>query len=52
MAWCIASDGRKYLLHLAVGNKESQACWAEFFRSLLARGMRPPTTVTSDGAPG
>jgi mutator family transposase/transposase-like protein DUF772 len=39
-------------LHLAVGNKESQACWTEFFRSLLSRGMRAPTTITSDGAPG
>src|SRR5918912_1087508 len=52
VAWCIASDGRKHLLHLAVGNKESQGCWTEFFRSLLARGMRAPTTITSDGAPG
>jgi putative transposase len=52
VAWCIASDGRKHLLHLAVGNKESQACWTEFFRSMLNRGMRLPTTVTSDGAPG
>jgi putative transposase len=52
VAWCIASDGRKHLLHLAVGNKESQACWTEFFRSMLDRGMRMPTTVTSDGAPG
>src|SRR5689334_4792625 len=52
VAWCIASDGRKHLLHLAVGNKESQSCWTEFFRSLLSRGMRAPTTVTSDGAPG
>ena len=52
VAWCIASDGRKHLLHLAVGNKESQACWTEFFRHMLDRGMRLPTTVTSDGAPG
>ncbi len=52
VAWCITSDGRKHLLHLAVGNKESQACWTEFFRSMLGRGMRLPTTVTSDGAPG
>jgi putative transposase len=52
VAWCIASDGRKHLLHVAVGNKESQACWSEFFRNLLARGMRLPTTITSDGAPG
>jgi transposase-like protein len=52
VAWCIASDGRKHLLHLAVGNQESQACWTEFFRSMLRRGMRLPTTITSDGAPG
>jgi transposase-like protein len=52
VGWCIASDGRKHLLHLAVGNKESQSCWTEFFRSMLSRGMRAPTTITSDGAPG
>jgi putative transposase len=52
VAWCIAADGRKHLLHLAVGNKESEACWTGFFRNLLERGMRAPTTVTSDGAPG
>jgi len=52
VAWCIATDGRKHLLHLAVGNKESEACWTGFFRNLLERGMRAPTTVTSDGAPG
>lgn len=52
VAWCIATDGRKHLLHLAVGNKESETAWTGFFRHLLARNMRLPTTVTSDGAPG
>jgi transposase-like protein len=52
VGWCIGSDGRKHLLHLAVGNKESEACWTEFFRSLLDRALRMPTTLTSDGAPG
>lgn len=52
VAWCIASDGRKHLLHLAVGNRESEADWAEFFRHMVRRGLRPPTSVTSDGAPG
>jgi putative transposase len=52
VAWCIAADGRKHLLHLAVGNKESEGCWTEFFRNMLSRGMRLPTTITSDGAPG
>jgi len=52
VAWCIDSDGRKHLLHLAVGNKESEECWREFFRHMVARGLRMPTSVTSDGAPG
>jgi transposase-like protein len=52
VAWCIDSEGRKHLLHLAVGNKESEASWTEFFRNMVARGLRMPTTVTSDGAPG
>jgi transposase-like protein len=51
-AWCITSDGRKVLLHLAVGNKESEDCWTEFMRHMTRRGLRTPTTVTSDGAPG
>jgi putative transposase len=51
-AWCVTSDGRKVLLHLAVGNKESESCWTEFLRHMVARGLRTPTTVTSDGAPG
>ena len=33
VGWGIAADGGKHLLHLAVGNKESEACWTEFFRS-------------------
>lgn len=51
-AWCITTDGRKVLLHLAVGNKESEACWTEFLRDMIGRGLRSPTSVTSDGAPG
>jgi transposase-like protein len=52
VGWGIAADGRKHLLHLAVGNKESEKCWTEFFRGMVDRGLRMPTTVTSDGAPG
>jgi putative transposase len=51
-AWCITSDGRKVLLHLAVGNKESEACWTEFLRNMVSRRLPTPTSVTSDGAPG
>jgi putative transposase len=52
VAWCIDSEGRKHLLHLAVGNKESEAAWTGFFRDMIGRGLRLPTTVTTDGAPG
>jgi putative transposase len=52
VAWCIATDGRKHLLHLGIGNKESEDAWVEFLRNLVSRQMRMPTSVTSDGAPG
>jgi putative transposase len=51
-AWCITKEGRKVLLHLSVGNKESESCWVDFLRDMVARGLRTPTSVTSDGAPG
>jgi putative transposase len=51
-AWGICRDGRRVLLHLALGNTESYENWREFLRDLVKRGMRTPTTVTSDGAPG
>ena len=31
---------------------ESEAAWTGFFRNLIERHMRLPTTVTTDGAPG
>lgn len=51
-AWCITADGRKVLLHLAVGNKESEDCWTEFLHDMVSRGLKVPTSVTCDGAPG
>lgn len=51
-ARCVATDGRKHLLHPTVSNKESEAAWTELFRHPLVRNMRPSTTVTSDGALG
>ena len=51
-AWAILSDGRKILLHLTLGNKESYDCWKDFFRNMISRGLRMPLLVISDGAPG
>ncbi len=52
VAWGIDSGGFKHLLHLAVGNKGSEQARTEFFRHMVARGLRAPTSVTADGAPG
>lgn len=52
VAWGIDTDGYKHLLHLAVGNKESEVAWTDFFRHMVNRGLRTPTSVTADGAPG
>ena len=51
-AWGISRDGQKVLLHLALGNKESYEDWLSFLRDMVKRGLRTPTTVTTDGAPG
>jgi transposase-like protein len=52
VTWGILLDGSKVLIHLSLGNKESQSSWQEHFRSLIQRGLPNPLTVTSDGAPG
>ena len=52
VTWAILRDGCKVLLHMSLGSKESERDWLEHFRSLVRRGLRPPLTVTTDGAPG
>lgn len=51
-AWGILADGRKVLLSLMLGNKESYRCWLAMLRDMVRRGLRPPVSITSDGAPG
>jgi transposase-like protein len=51
-AWAICADGRKVMLHLALGNKESHPNWLEFLRDMVKRGLQTPVLVTTDGAPG
>ena len=51
-AWAICRDGRKVLLHLALGNKESYPAWRDFLRDLVRRGLGPPVLTVTDGAPG
>jgi putative transposase len=51
-AWAICADGRKAMLHLGLGNKESYPNWLEFLRDMVKRGLQTPVMVTTDGAPG
>lgn len=51
-AWGICRDGRKVLLHLALGSRESYEHCLEFIRDMVRRGLRNPVLVTTDGAPG
>jgi putative transposase len=51
-AWGITRSGEKVMLHLGLGNKESLESWQDFLYSMVRRGLRVPTTITTDGAPG
>jgi transposase-like protein len=51
-AYGIKSDGRKVLLHLAVGDKESTVCWKSFFEDLKQRGLTDPLLTVIDGNSG
>jgi len=45
-------DGRKVLLHMAVGDKESRACWEAFIEDMKSRGLRVPLLTVIDGNAG
>lgn len=51
-AWGILRDGQKVLLHMTLGNNESQDAWLAMLRNMVERGLRIPLSVTSDGAAG
>lgn len=50
--WAICGDGRKRLLDVVLGNRESREAWLECLRGLVQQGLRAPVLMTSDGAPG
>lgn len=52
VAYGIRWDGKKVLLQVAVGNKESYDCWLAFLHDLTERGLNEPTMVVNDGCPG
>lgn len=52
VAYGIRWDGKKVLLHLALGNKESYDCWMAFLHDLTERGLTEPMMIVCDGNPG
>jgi len=43
------SDGRKIVLTLEAGHRESEASWSSLLRRLKKRGLRSPRLVNGDG---
>jgi putative transposase len=52
VAWGVTLEGRKVLLGLALGSRESYENWLAFGRDLTGRGLRAPALIVADGAPG
>jgi putative transposase len=48
----VRADGRKELVAIADGERESTDAWAELLRDLRRRGMRAPVVMVGDGALG
>lgn len=51
-AYGIIEDGKKALLHLAIGNRESYDAWIGFLQDMVERGLNEPLLVISDGNAG
>jgi putative transposase len=51
-AWGITTNGKPVLVGLAPGSSESHDAWADFLTGLVARGLRAPLLIISDGAEG
>jgi transposase-like protein len=51
-AYGLLEDGKKVLLHLALGSRESYDAWLSFLHDLTARGLHEPLLVIIDGNPG
>jgi len=47
-AYGILENGKKVLLHLALGSRESYDSWLCFLHDMTARGLKEPLLVTSD----
>lgn len=52
VVWGYTTVGKRVLLAVRLGQRESHADWLDLGRDLARRGLRTPWFVVSDGAPG
>ena len=52
VAWGVTLEGRKVLLGLQLGSRETYGNWLAFGRDLIVRAMNAPGPICADGAPG
>ena len=52
VVWGYTTEGKRVLLAVRLGQRESYEDWLDLGRDLTRRGLRAPWLVVSDGAPG
>ena len=52
VAWGVTEEGKKVLLHIDRGERESYDCWKTFVEDLKLRGLNEPLLVIRDGNSG
>jgi len=52
VVWGYTTEGKRVLLAVRLGQRESHEDWLDLGRDLTRRGLRSPWLVVSDGAPG
>src|SRR3982074_2386380 len=52
VAWGYTFEGKRVLVAVRLGQRESHEDWLDLGRDLTRRGLRSPWLVVSDGAPG
>ena len=52
VAWGFTTDGERVLLDVCLGQRERVEDWLDLGQGLIARGLRSPLLVVTDGAPG
>src|SRR6266568_4311888 len=52
VAWGYTTEGKRVLLAVRLGQRESHEDWLDLGRDLTRRGLRSPWMIVTDGAPG